>query len=570
MTFVKHRLPRLGAGLGYRGALHLEIAAHSDAIDWLEVIVDQFTPLNGQRQKTLHQISDMYRCVPHSLELSIGSLAGAPAAYSAGVCRFAQLIDAPWFSDHLACNRLPEINLGSFVPPFRDRKSVGLIADRIQQLQQVAQRTFLFENVASVLEPGGSLDEPTFINMIAERADCGILLDLANLYARSLCMGWDAQDFIRQLDLERVVQVHLAGGAWQGGYLRDTHDHPVPDPVWELLTALAEQTEVNAVLIERDADFPDEFGALLSELRRAREIIEGRGAAGASETPPGGRPTSSPALELERVSQADLEHLIAMRAPWSQPEAALTGRDADLGVADEVSRFFDEVAQKRLGFIDRCFPATVGVLLAVMGSMRLLARALLASQPRHRLREEELGMRTSEIGAFMNWAVAKAIDLELPALSSLAEFEAAMALAVAAEHHEAPAARGSVRPDCGCVTDGTGDLLVCETAELGLAAFAVLRKFPFDVIRARAALLESQSPDEKLLKRLAANHQGATVVAVAAAQGSASVARIGEHEFALLRSPADFAERGYGHWTGRNARTLRMALAGGIMRLSHS
>src|ERR1700722_4932554 len=109
MAFAKSALPALGAGLGYRSPLHDAIISSADAIDWLEVVTDQFVPPTGVRAGRLQELTERFVCIPHSLELSIGSVADAPSWYLTLVSDLVELIDPPWFSDHLAFNRLPAV-----------------------------------------------------------------------------------------------------------------------------------------------------------------------------------------------------------------------------------------------------------------------------------------------------------------------------------------------------------------------------------------------------------------------------------------------------------------------------
>jgi hypothetical protein len=98
-----------------------------------------------------------------------------------------------------------------------------------------------------------------------------ILLDINNVHVSSANHGFDAQAFLAGIPRERVQQFHLAGHQVQGAYLVDTHDHPVPDPVWELYRAAVRHFGDVATTIERDANIPP-LAELLAELQMARTL----------------------------------------------------------------------------------------------------------------------------------------------------------------------------------------------------------------------------------------------------------------------------------------------------------
>lgn len=121
--------------------------------------------------------------------------------------------------------------------------------------------------------PGAELTEVQFIGEVLEQADCGLLLDVNNVYVNSVNHSFDPFDYIKQLPLERVVQIHIAGHKQIGDVVIDTHGMPVIEPVFELLHYVLARTKVNAVLLERDQNFP-EFNDLLEELNSIRKIYQ--------------------------------------------------------------------------------------------------------------------------------------------------------------------------------------------------------------------------------------------------------------------------------------------------------
>jgi uncharacterized protein len=557
MSFSTAELPVLGAGLGYRAALHEQILAAADRIDWLEVISDHFMPLAGRRAARLAELAGLFPCVPHSLELSVASAADPPAPYAAGIAEVARAVAAPWFSDHLAFSRLARVTVGAFMPPFRDRATAARIAARVRALQQATGRVMLLENVASLLDPGGDLDEPAFLNLIAEQADCGILLDLANLHSRCLCTGWDTRAFLRRLDLGRVVQVHLAGGRWQDGYLIDSHDQPVGEHVWDLLADVCRRTELKGVLLERDAGFGSGLGPLLGELSRARAILAspGRGRAATSGPALGG--PARPAERLDASSQADLERQLDEHVAGPAPGPA----------GERLQDFLDDAAASRMGFIAATFPATLRVAQSAAGPGRAVARGFFRQRPRRRDLEDQLGVRAAEAEQFRRYAADLAAEFAAPELGTLAGLESEFFLAGHAAARPAAAAPAGP-PGCGCRdggADGAG-LVLCPQARLVRREPTRLVTLPFDAVRVRDELLADPAPDLPALRRLAGRHARGQNLAIAVSPaGTRSVFRLGPSELAVLASP----DRYHGELAGPRGSLLRLAVRHHLLAVRH-
>ncbi len=120
----------------------------------------------------------------------------------------------------------------------------------------------------------GDLTEAQFLTEVVEREDCGLLLDLHNVYTNAMNHGYDATEFLAALPLHRVVQIHISGGHDEDGYRMDSHSTPTPEPVWELLRFTASRTSINAVIIEWDVQLPA-FEVMQREVGRAQAILRG-------------------------------------------------------------------------------------------------------------------------------------------------------------------------------------------------------------------------------------------------------------------------------------------------------
>ena len=135
----------------------------------------------------------------------------------------------------------------------------------------------LLENVSSyVTYTDSRVSEWEFLAAVAERADCCILLDVNNIYVSAHNHGFDALAYLNGVPCERVRQIHLAGHSYNGSLIIDTHDHPVPDPVWELYVEAIARLGPVSTMIERDDDIPP-LEVLLAELAQARSLAESAG-----------------------------------------------------------------------------------------------------------------------------------------------------------------------------------------------------------------------------------------------------------------------------------------------------
>jgi uncharacterized protein (UPF0276 family) len=278
-------LPVLGAGVSFRPEWRWEVIRHRERLGAVEVIPETVVAESARRE-----IAALRSAVPvllHGISLSLG---GAEGLDSARLDHFARLVDTvepPWMSEHIAFTRAGRADIGHLAPLPFTREAVETVARNVAMLRRrVPGVPLLLENIAYTVElPGAEMSEGEFVRSVLEAADCGLLLDLENVHANSLNHGYDPVEYLHSLPLDRVVEVHLAGGAWQDSHYADTHTRPVPEESWDLLRVLARRTAIHAVIIERDDDLPP-FEELLSEVERAWRCVSdatGRIAASAGE-----------------------------------------------------------------------------------------------------------------------------------------------------------------------------------------------------------------------------------------------------------------------------------------------
>ncbi len=262
----------LGFGLGLRTNHFHDILSARPALDWLEVISENFMVDGGKPRYYLHRIREHYPMVMHGVSLSIGSTDPLDWDYLRRLKRLANELQPEWISDHLCWTGIEGINSHDLLPLPYTEEAIAHVVARIGQVQDFLGRRLLLENVSSYLAyQESAMSEWTFYREVVERADCLMLLDLNNIYVSARNHGFAAEDYLQAMPVERVRQFHLAGHSDYGSYLIDTHDHPVADPVWQLYRQALQRFGAISTMIERDDHIPP-LAELLAELDLARRI----------------------------------------------------------------------------------------------------------------------------------------------------------------------------------------------------------------------------------------------------------------------------------------------------------
>ena len=265
-------MPELGFGLGLRTDHYEAILEESPRVDWFEALSENYTVGGGKPLRWLERIRERYPVVLHGVSLSIGSTAPLDRAHLIQLKALAERIQPAWISDHLCWTGIAGRNLHDLMPLPHTEEAVHHIAARVREVQDFLGRRILLENVSSYVDFAHSaLPEWEFLKAVAEAADCLILLDVNNIYVNSQNHGFDPLTYLRAVPARRVQQIHLAGHSRSGELLIDTHDHPVPEPVWALYAEAVRRFGAVATMVERDDDIPP-LAELVLELDRARAI----------------------------------------------------------------------------------------------------------------------------------------------------------------------------------------------------------------------------------------------------------------------------------------------------------
>ena len=266
------RYPYLGHGLGLRVDHYDAILEDKPAIDWLEIVSENYLVPGGRPLDYLERFRERYPLVMHGVSLSIGSTDPLDRNYLKSLRQLADHVQPAWISDHLCWTGVEGVNLHDLMPlPYTD-EAIGHVVDRVREVQDFLGRRILLENVSSYVGyTHSTVPEWEFVSAIAEAADCLLLVDVNNIYVSSINHGFDALDYLDGLPAERVQQFHLAGHLKGERLIIDTHDATISDPVWNLYAeALKRYGEVSC-LIERDDHVP-QLAELMGELEHARTI----------------------------------------------------------------------------------------------------------------------------------------------------------------------------------------------------------------------------------------------------------------------------------------------------------
>ena len=270
----RFHLPDLGVGVGLRTVHFGHILEKWPKVDWFEVLSENFLDTGGRPLWVLDRVADRYPVVLHGVSMSIGSTAPLDRGYLAQVKVLAARVEPKWISDHLCWTGVAGKNLHDLMPLPYTEEALANVVERVRTVQDILGRRILLENVSSYVTFRDSrLTEWEFLREVAVQADCLILLDVNNIYVSAVNHEFAALDYLNSIPVERVQQIHLAGHENHGDYLIDTHDHPVPDPVWELYAAAVRRFGNVSTMIERDANIPP-LEELCDELAQARAVAE--------------------------------------------------------------------------------------------------------------------------------------------------------------------------------------------------------------------------------------------------------------------------------------------------------
>jgi len=262
----------LGHGIGLRTKHYPQVLDGTLRADWFEVISENFMVDGGRPLAVLERARALAPVVLHGVSLSLGSVDPLNDAYLRRLRDLAARIEPAWISDHLCWGSVGGRHTHDLLPlPFTE-EAVRHVAERVARVQDVLGCRILIENVSSYLAFAHStMPEWEFVAAIAERADCGILLDVNNVHVSARNHGFAAESYVAGVPAGRIGQIHLAGHTDLGTHLLDTHDGPVVEDVWRLYERVVARCGAVSTLVEWDDHVP-EAEVVLAEAEQARSI----------------------------------------------------------------------------------------------------------------------------------------------------------------------------------------------------------------------------------------------------------------------------------------------------------
>lgn len=264
--------PVTGAGIGLRSAHIAQLLSEQPDLPWLELLSDNVLARGGLIPAQLAAVREHYPLTLHGVGMNLGSLDPLDWDYIRRIKDLASRLDVSWISEHICFTSHGGHHSHDLLPLPNTEEALQHLVQRIGEVQDFLGQRILMENASSYISyRHDTMSEAEFIGAMAEQADCHLLLDVNNAYVNQVNHGSDALELLRQLPLERVREVHLAGYEDKQDYLLDAHNSPVSTPVWALYRELMALKPGIPTLIEWDNEIPA-LAVLIAEARRADSI----------------------------------------------------------------------------------------------------------------------------------------------------------------------------------------------------------------------------------------------------------------------------------------------------------
>jgi uncharacterized protein (UPF0276 family) len=265
-------VPYLGHGVGLRTKHFPHVLDGSARVDWFEVISENFMIRGGRPLAVLERARALAPVVLHGVSLSLGSTEPLNEPYLHELRALAERVEPAWVSDHLCWGSIGGRYVHDLLPLPYTEEALAHVVERVRAVQERLGRRILVENVSSYLTFTHSvMPEWEFLAAVAVRADCGILLDVNNVYVSAVNHGFDAATYLRALPADRIGQIHLAGHSDKGTHLLDTHDGHVVLGVWQLYRLALGLFGPVSTLVEWDDQVPA-WDVLCAEAEKVRAV----------------------------------------------------------------------------------------------------------------------------------------------------------------------------------------------------------------------------------------------------------------------------------------------------------
>lgn len=265
-------IPHLGVGIGYREPFHSQLFLNRERVDFLEVTADHFFNATSYKERELDLLADHFTLIPHGLNLSLGSAEGLKEDYVKKFVQLVKRVKPPYWSEHIAFTTSGGVDIGHLTPLPFTYEAIDVLCENVERMRRYLDLPIVLENITYTVDiPSAQMSEAQFLTEILKRTDCGLLLDITNLYVNSVNHQYDVKEFLSNIPIERIVQLHFVGVEMFDGVMIDSHSKPTPPEIWELMDYVLSLAPVKGVILERDENIPD-FNELSLELQKARSI----------------------------------------------------------------------------------------------------------------------------------------------------------------------------------------------------------------------------------------------------------------------------------------------------------
>ncbi|MET9384143.1 DUF692 domain-containing protein [Streptomyces sp. NPDC002928] len=304
-------MERLGTGIGWRPEI-ADAVERMPGIEWVEAVAENLC--SGHLPASLCRLRERgVTVVPHGVSLGLGGADRPDAGRLTALAERAEALGSPLVTEHIAFVRAggpltasPRLEAGHLLPVPRTRDALDVLCENVRIAQDALPVPLAVENIAALISwPGEEMTEGQFLYELADRTGVKLLIDVANLHTNHVNRGEDPADALAELPLEAIAYVHVAGGFERDGVWHDSHAHPVPGPVLDILTDLASRVSPPGVLLERDENFPD-AAELERELGAIRDALEKeQGQAAPTREPARARSATAPTAPTEPTAPTD-------------------------------------------------------------------------------------------------------------------------------------------------------------------------------------------------------------------------------------------------------------------------
>jgi uncharacterized protein (UPF0276 family) len=379
-------------GLGFRPKYYHRVVSAETAVDFYEIISENFMGVGGRPARFLAQLRERYPIVMHGVGLGVAGVAPLRDDYVTALRQLVDHVNPRYVSDHLCWTTHAHRNSHDLLPVKLTEETLALVAGRLAELQDRLGRRFYIENPSAyVAFAENDMDEATFLAELVRQSGCGLLLDVNNVFVNAANLGYDAVAYLRTLPREAVGYFHLAGHTVRPEVRIDTHDMPVCPEVWTLYRLAAHRFPAAPTLLERDDNYPP-FEELEAELAKARQLreealdaaLEELEARVAGEFPtPVSQPLRSSAERWERTTSTMYE-LVAQTDNVTEGDerVALFDRERPVPALRGINVYNDAYFFR----LRDCIRDGLSVLELVVGESRfarMLSRYLAACPPSH-------------------------------------------------------------------------------------------------------------------------------------------------------------------------------------------